>query len=68
MKKIVPFLFILIFKNAYSATGSASDGDLIPLVVLGIFLLMLGTGYGIGMLKRLFKTGISQIRNQHLKK
>jgi hypothetical protein len=67
MKRILSFLLIILVKNAYSATGSASDGDLIPFIVLAIFLLFLGAGYGIDMLKRVFKTVITKIRNQHQK-
>lgn len=68
MKKIFVFLFVLLCKNGYPATGSANDGELMVLVVLAIIVLLLGVGYGIDLLKRLFKTYIVKIRNHFQKR
>ena len=62
MKKILPFLFILCINNCYSATGNASDGELLALSVLVIISLILGTGYFIDFLKRLIKTAVEKRR------
>jgi len=57
MKNILSFLFILILSNCYSATGSASDGEIGALVILAILALIVATGYFIDFLKRFIKTG-----------
>ncbi len=62
MKKILPFLFILCINNCYSATGNASDGELLALSVLVMISLILGTGYFISFLKRLIKTAVEKRR------
>jgi hypothetical protein len=68
MKKIFVFLFVLLCKSGFPATGSANDGELMAIVVIGIILLLLGVGYGIGMLKQLFKSYISKIRDLYQKR
>jgi len=57
MKNILSFLFILILSNCYSATGSASDGEIGALVILAIIALIVATGYFIDFMKRSIKTG-----------
>jgi len=57
MKKILSFLFSLIISNCYSATGSASDGELGAMVILALIALIVATGYFIDFLKRIIKTG-----------
>ena len=60
MKKILSFLFFLRFNECYSATGNASDGEILALSVLVFISLILGTGYFIDGLKHIVKTGVTK--------
>jgi hypothetical protein len=62
MKKILFFLFVLIFNHAYSATGNASDGEIVALSVLILIFFVVGTGYFIDFLKRKIKAVLSHKR------
>ena len=66
MKKFLFFLSVLIFKDAYPATGNASDGVLLPLVVLAVLMLILGIDFGIKRMKCLVLNYWSKIRNNYL--
>jgi hypothetical protein len=57
MKNTLSLLFILIMSNCYSATGSASDGEIGALFILAIIALIVATGYFIDFLKRIIKDG-----------
>ena len=45
MNKFLTFIFILLVRECKAATGNASDGPLLVIVVMGLMLLILGTGY-----------------------
>jgi len=60
MKKTLSFLFTGIITSCYSATGSASDGELLALSVLVIMSLILGTGYFIDYLKHVIKAALTK--------
>jgi hypothetical protein len=55
MNKIISALFILLIGNCKAATGNASDGPLITIVVFILLLLILGTGYLIDLMKNKLK-------------
>ena len=55
MSKIITFLFILLIVDCKAATGNASDGPLLSLVVFILLLLILGTGYFIDLMKSKLK-------------
>lgn len=56
------FLFMLIFNYGYSATGNASDGEIVALSVLILIFFVAGTGYFIDFLKRKIKAAMSHRR------
>jgi hypothetical protein len=45
MKKFFLFLFIIVTKNSFSATGSAYDGIVFIGAILAFMLLLLATSY-----------------------
>ena len=51
MNKIITVLFILLISDCKAATGNASDGPLFVVVVIGLMLLIVGTGYFIDLMK-----------------
>ncbi len=55
MNKIITVLFILLISDCKAATGNASDGPLFAIVVIGLTLLIVGTGYFIDLMKSKFK-------------
>jgi hypothetical protein len=55
MKKIITVLFILMISDCKAATGNASDGPLFAVVVIGLMLLIVGTGYFIDFMKSKLK-------------
>jgi hypothetical protein len=62
MKKILLLLLVISIENCFSATGNASDGDLVALSVLVIIAVILGTGYFVDFLKRAIKTAVTKKR------
>ena len=50
MNKIITVLFILLIGDCKAATGNASDGPLLAIVVIGLILLIVGTGYFIDLM------------------
>jgi hypothetical protein len=60
MKKTLSILFMLSTGNSYCATGNASDGELLAVLVLAFIALILGTGYFIDYLKRVIRTAITK--------
>lgn len=55
MSKIITLLFILLVSDCKAATGDASDGPLLAVVVIGLVLLIVGTGYFIDFIKSKYK-------------
>lgn len=55
MKNIITVLFILLISDSKAATGNASDGPLFAVVVIGLMLLIVGTGYFIDFMKNQLK-------------
>lgn len=55
MKKIITVLFIILISDCKAATGNASDGPLFAVVVIGLMLLIVGTGYFIDFMKSKLK-------------
>jgi hypothetical protein len=55
MKKIITVLFILLINDCKAATGNASDGPLMAIAVIGLILLIVGTGYFIDLMKSKLK-------------
>lgn len=55
MNKILTILFILLISNCKAATGSARDGQLMAIAVIGLLLLIVGTGYFIDLMKSKLK-------------
>lgn len=51
MNKIITVLFVLLISDCKAATGDASDGPLLAIVVIGLILLIVGTGYFIDLMK-----------------
>ncbi|MFZ4772286.1 MAG: hypothetical protein ACOYLO_19025 [Ferruginibacter sp.] len=55
MNKLITFIFILLISDCKAATGNANDGPLLAIVVIGLILLILGTGYFIDLTKSKLK-------------
>jgi len=55
MNKVITFLFIFFISECKAATGNANDGQLLAIVVIGLMLLIVGTGYFIDFMKRKIK-------------
>jgi len=55
MNKIITVLFILLISDCKAATGNASDGPILAIVVIGLILLIVGTGYFIDLMKSKLK-------------
>lgn len=55
MNKIITFLFILLISDCKAATGNASDGPIMAIVVITLIMLIVGTGYFIDLIKRKLK-------------
>ena len=55
MNKIITVLFILLISDCKAATGEASDGPLMAIAVIGLILLIVGTGYFIDFMKSKLK-------------
>jgi hypothetical protein len=55
MKKIMTVLLVLLISDCNAATGNASDGPLFAVVVIGLMLLIVGTGYFIDFMKNQLK-------------
>lgn len=55
MYKIITVLFILLISDCKAATGNASDGPLMAIAVIGLLLLIIGTGYFIDLMKSKLK-------------
>ncbi|MFA5973271.1 MAG: hypothetical protein WC780_13050 [Lentimicrobiaceae bacterium] len=55
MNKLITVLFILLISDCNAATGNASDGQLLAIVVIGLILLIVGTGYFIDLMKSKLK-------------
>jgi hypothetical protein len=55
MKNIITVLFILLISDCRAATGNASDGPLFVIVVIGLMMLIVGTGYFIDFMKNKLK-------------
>ena len=55
MNKIRTILFILLISDCKAATGNASDGPIMAIVVIGLILLIVGTGYFIDLMKNKLK-------------
>jgi hypothetical protein len=51
MNKITTVLFIFLISDCKAATGNASDGPLMSIAVIGLLLLIIGTGYFIDLMK-----------------
>ena len=55
MKKIMTVLFVLLISDCIAATGNASDGPIVAIVVIGLILLIVGTGYFLDFMKSKLK-------------
>jgi hypothetical protein len=55
MKKIMTVLLVLLISDCIAATGNASDGPIVAIVVIGLILLIVGTGYFIDFMKNKLK-------------
>ena len=55
MNKIITVLFILLISDCKAATGNASDGPIMAIVVIALILLIVGTGYFIDLMKNKLK-------------
>jgi hypothetical protein len=55
MNKVITFLFIILFNECNAATGNASDGQLLAIVILSFIILILGIGYFIDFMKKKIK-------------
>jgi len=55
MNKLITLIFILLISDCKAATGNANDGPLLAIVVIGLILLILGTGYFIDLTKSKLK-------------
>ena len=55
MNKIITVLFILLINDCKAATGNASDGPLLAIIVIGLLLLIIGIGYFIDLMKSKLK-------------
>jgi len=51
MNKIITVLFILLISDCKAATGNASDGPIMAIVVIALIILIVGTGYFIDLMK-----------------
>lgn len=52
MKKYFLFLCVIAFKDCFSMTGSASDGELAALAVILLLMLPLAVAYSIAFIRQ----------------
>ncbi len=55
MNKLITVLFILLISDCRAATGNASDGPLLAIAVIGLIMLIVGTGFFIDLMKSKLK-------------
>jgi hypothetical protein len=65
MNKVITFVFILSFSVCNAATGNASDGQLLAIVIISLLMLILGIGYFIDFMKNKIKDFRSKSFNRN---
>jgi len=55
MNKIITLVFTLLFGVCNAATGNASDGQLLVILIISLMILILGIGYFIDFMKNKIK-------------
>jgi hypothetical protein len=55
MNKVLTIIFLAIISYSKAATGSASDGPLFVIAIIGMILLIVGIGSFIDLMKSKFK-------------